>query len=788
MAEGTPENGFFGLDQKTVNLETIINTALEGKEYGTIQDLESLYAESGDGSEGAVTTVGFAERGQKEGSPVKVAAQEVQGEATPTIKPEQTLDGLIKSDVEKAETRTQSAIEAIAEANKSDDTEGEHLRFAKGNFRFDEEKKEINTYGMSEETISEMKRTESFDSVKATLTNAINKTKEFLGGFNLGSVAVSNDKGDVKRAIRKYRTAQANAATLAVESIKASYGKLNRYQLNLMKKAVTLFDIRENIEKGLYANKPLPYKFKTIDEALTVIQKIDDDYNAKENELVRKAYDARKKIFDALREEVISAGKAVGLDYSFIKSRDYYSYNAVYEVYNALGKRQLRGKGVKFHKREGSAKAYISDPIKCDYIVMTKLKQTAYKLEVLKEVVLLDISDKIEFNKETGERIIPDGYVETNKNAIIGNVQITDAVETQAYEIAIKMMAEEGIDLESELGQKLTKGAKFLSQKSTIVIPLDVFKAVTDEYAQKQTKGFAKVYGKVYQAWKFIKTRMPFAVFKYNFRNAMGDLEMAFAGLPTTIFKVPKATWDLFKYFYLGNRKDVTLMNFMEQTGGLAGMTVQEFAATEKMPELDFLYRSASPKAWGKKAIKSVWHVLTMDTFTPFREQILRYSAYLRIKEIIIKKDGKITNYIASSRAEINSIKNIDDKAIKMANDLLGAYDDVSPTGQWIANNAIPFFRFKEISIKRYIRLAQNAFYSDGEIINKQGQTFAKKFGVSSRIGLVGTMKLGWTCTKVQLFYAAVNALSALFGGEDDDALPEDVKNQPHITFPAGLF
>lgn len=82
MAEGTPENGFFGLEQKTVNLETIINTALEGKEYGTIQDLESLYAESGDGTEGAATTVGFAERGQKESEPVKVAAQAVQGEAT----------------------------------------------------------------------------------------------------------------------------------------------------------------------------------------------------------------------------------------------------------------------------------------------------------------------------------------------------------------------------------------------------------------------------------------------------------------------------------------------------------------------------------------------------------------------------------------------------------------------------------------------------------------------------------------------------------------------------------
>jgi hypothetical protein len=82
MAEGTPENGFFGLDQKTVNLETIINTALEGKEYGTIQDLENLYAESGDGSEGAVATLGLAERGQKESEPVKVAAQEVQGEAT----------------------------------------------------------------------------------------------------------------------------------------------------------------------------------------------------------------------------------------------------------------------------------------------------------------------------------------------------------------------------------------------------------------------------------------------------------------------------------------------------------------------------------------------------------------------------------------------------------------------------------------------------------------------------------------------------------------------------------
>jgi len=98
MAEGTPENGFFGLDQKTVNLETIINTALEGKEYGTIQDLENLYAESGDGSEGAVTAVGSVERGQKESEPVKVAAQEVQGEATASKEVTETIVPAVQAD------------------------------------------------------------------------------------------------------------------------------------------------------------------------------------------------------------------------------------------------------------------------------------------------------------------------------------------------------------------------------------------------------------------------------------------------------------------------------------------------------------------------------------------------------------------------------------------------------------------------------------------------------------------------------------------------------------------
>jgi hypothetical protein len=81
MAEGAPTTGFFGVD-KNVNINTIVQTALEGGKYGTVQDLESLYAASGDGTDETEATVGSPENGSKTETILIPTAKEIAREGT----------------------------------------------------------------------------------------------------------------------------------------------------------------------------------------------------------------------------------------------------------------------------------------------------------------------------------------------------------------------------------------------------------------------------------------------------------------------------------------------------------------------------------------------------------------------------------------------------------------------------------------------------------------------------------------------------------------------------------
>ena len=707
-----------------------------------------------------------------------------------TDKQPQSLDDSVRADIARNTNRVSGIIDALSKSpDATDTTGGMQGIISRGIFAPNIIKPvKSNDYGMSEETTESMKRTANVDSTQKTVGSALKEVINFVGNPNLGSVEVSNKYGDFKRAIRKSRTAFSNASAIAIEIINKCYGPLNAKQLDLFKKSLLFFDIRENIERGLYKNAPLPHKLKSIDEALEIAEKIEKDFNLEENLIVRNAYKERKRLMDSVRDELIEKGDAVGLDLSFIKNREYYVYNAAYEMLSATQRNSKNKDSLKYKKRKGTAAEYLSDPVKCDYLILSKLIRDTYRLEVIDEVSRLDIMKNISFDRDTGLPILPDGYVIANKNALVGNAGITSNIESNATRAALDVLAEAEIDFDSAVGNKILKNARKLEKSVSMVIPTSVYNAITEEFAPKQKNLGQKTFRLINRVWKFTKTRTPFVAWKYNYRNWMGDLEMVFTGYPKAIAKVPRAVYEMFQYFYMNNRTNKNVMNFLEKTGGLSGQTIQEMGEFEKHPDLSFLYGSATPMDWTKHAAKKVWGALTLEKFTNYREQILRYAAYLSIKGDLSKNKGVVKEYLASSRAEIDTIRNIDDKAIKLANDLLGSYDDISKAGQMIADNLIPFFRFKEISVKRYIRLVNNAFYIDGEVVNKTGAIFAKKLGMSAKIGAVGTLKLGRIGIRIGLYLAALAASNNLFGGDDEDKLPEDVRNQPHILFPSGLF
>jgi hypothetical protein len=726
-----------------------------------------------------------------------------------------------------------SSLDAIASTPDSTDTSGQRMGIMSN--QFDTVTNRDSNYkidGITPEVQSALDATSKGQAKKTgTLADAVNFAKR---NIVWGSVQVSNAYGDIKRAIRLTRTASSAASAKVTEIIKKSYGTIKGQKRDLMKKSILFLDMEENIRLGMKFKAR--HGVKSTDQLYRITDNIRQELAKPENETVKNALDTRLALNKAVVQELVDKGKKVGMDYSYMLNREYYVYNAVYDKVFGEASKALRKGGNKFFKREGSDNSYISNPIMLDFMSLNKVYKMIYKLEVLKEAVALDKSKSVTYDRITGKEIIPEGYIRVSKNEIIGNIGITNNIESAAHEHAIQFLEQEGIGRESKVGKQIIKSAKGEDFKSSVVIPIDVYNVIADEFTKKASKDSHRIWSKAVRMWKWTKIRSPFVVWKYNARNMAGDFEITFTARPKIILEMPKAIWELYQYYYRGNRENLMVMNHMDKTGGLSGLTINDLNDTEKIPDLGRFNLDRTKPQMALDVAKKVWSAITAEKFTNFREQILRYSAYLRLtkdsysklkqqgidvrtneeykklsKEYIrnqasqgnkvisyseylqlesndLSKPYKPVGYMASSREEINSIKRIDDKNIKLSNDLLGAYDDVSALGSAVADNLIPFNRFFEISVKRYVRLVENTFYQEGQIINKEGASFAQKAGVTARIGGVSLIKIGGMAVRIGLSYAAMAMFNRLWAGDDEDKLPEDVKKQPHITFPSWLF
>jgi hypothetical protein len=651
--------------------------------------------------------------------------------------------------------------------------------------------------GMSPDTQESLRRNADVDK-KASVQSITKELSDYVKKNVLwGSVTVKpEERGQYKFAIRQSRLATPNAAKRATQMIEKTYGMVNAQQLPLLKDIITFFDIAENAKNGLYKKNPLPHKMKSVDELITIVKNLKTELRKPENKEVIDAYKYRKKIMDKLRDALISKAKEVGKDLSYIKSHEYYNYNAVYEMYMTEQK-TFFGKGkLKYLPREGNAQNYISNPIINDYLIINKMYRDYYRLGVLESIMDLDISSELEYDPDTGKRIVPKDYTEITKNEVIGNVSNTTPLEKRAVEAVTQFLQENNIDPASDTGKEMLQRARGMDFEGVLVVPTDIAENVVEEFTKKAKGALPSFERNLIKAWKFTKIRTPFKAWKYNVRNAFGDLDVMLVGDPTAIKNVPTALWQLYKYYY-GNfasklgfdiKNAPMLEQFIEKTGGLSGEAIRELGDIEKHPDLKFLKGSATPAQMGVQAIKAVWKAMTLEKFTQFREQVLRYSVFMNQYEYLENHNGKPKWYMASNPAEISSIKSNEDKAIKLATDLLGAYDDVSPLGTTISDHYIPFFRFKALNVQRYVRMAFNMFYSNPNMLKQEGLSLAQKMGYAGRIGAVGAIKLGRFAILASLLPIALEITNHLFAGDDEDKLPEEVKNQPHVTFPSWMF
>jgi hypothetical protein len=393
----------------------------------------------------------------------------------------------------------------------------------------------------------------------------------------------------------------------------------------------------------------------------------------------------------------------------------------------------------------------------------------------------------IEIKRKTIKAIAKDDYVtwrdivpETHDlwQPIEGNVfYLGDTLSEKLAKQIIEAASEEIGVTAKDLRKSLVKGARL----PEAVLPKEVIETINalstakDNSPEGKFKAGAAGLMRLWKQWQLIS---PPRVMKYNIRNLSGDAEATFVGNPRAFKKVPRAVSELRDYFRQGEMTP-TMRLWFDRGGIQSLLQVQEIGELNELDRLEHLMKPGQkqPGIPGLSHIKRAW-LSTWDKSqraTNFREAILRYANFLDYQEQMKSNGGKPLNYGASMPEEVDALESIADRAFKLSNDLMGAYDEVSVGGQVLRKYLIPFWSFQELNARRYYQFWRNTA-RDGRLAGAVGKTVLGKAASPWTLYRIGRLVLMAVAVK-----GALTVYNNLFWEEEEAGLPENERQKAHI-------
>jgi hypothetical protein len=342
-----------------------------------------------------------------------------------------------------------------------------------------------------------------------------------------------------------------------------------------------------------------------------------------------------------------------------------------------------------------------------------------------------------------------------------------------------------GTVLANQIQKLKVKGKR----RGQMVLPREVIETMK-EFMQppsdKTSKWTEKLWTKPMGWWKQSKLIHPVSVVKYNLRNLSGDLERVVIANPKALKMVGRSTMEIRQFLKTGKPPSKEFEAWWRRGGMDANLQVAEIGDVNKLRKLKHLredFRSTSTADKGIDYAVDKWERVWGKTrqLTDFREGILRYATFLEYqRQIAANAGGRPDNFGASLRDEVMAIRNHDDRAYKLSNDLMLAYDEVSALGQRLRRNWVPFWSFQEKNAQAYKRLVGNAV-ADGRTSAAIGYAALGGAAVAARVGVYTAAKVGKTLTLA----LALKTLSELWNNyvfdDEEDDLPENVRKSSHI-------
>jgi hypothetical protein len=412
----------------------------------------------------------------------------------------------------------------------------------------------------------------------------------------------------------------------------------------------------------------------------------------------------------------------------------------------------------------------------------TYFKYTARKKETIKAALGKDY--------ETWRDLVPEGYVEWHpfQNRMVFSVNTV-------AENLINAALEQGLNELSIPVDELQKRFVMGGWRQTWVIPKELAQTLDKLGTPIEHTALGKITRAFTSWWKRWVLHSPPMVLKYNIRNITGDADAVMAGNPGTFLYTPRAFKELSNVFLAGKDPDGELAEFMKRGGSIGARHIQELGDETTIKEFKRLMAKGEGALTrlGRAPLKlndAYWRLT--QAVSDFRENMLRYAAYLSYLEQMQKDpDGLPGNWGMSKRGEVLANRDIRDRAYKLSNELLGAYDQVSETGKMLRETLIPFYSWMEVNARRYAQFFANGM-SDGGGGGKPPRVGGVAGGMDEGGGRgvfghilrapVYAWRFSRTLFMASLFGLAVMAHNRLWHGEEEDDLSPDVKGRPHIV------
>ncbi len=591
------------------------------------------------------------------------------------------------------------------------------------------------------------------DRVKRVATAAVQVTRAQEHLANTGKNATSNE------FFRLHKVVPDASRDRAVRTIAAIVDPLNGPK---QKTAYETYLQVKNMQEAVRNGEPLRMGFtkESLDATASELEGVVN--NTPE---VKRAIEQRQAVKSEVLDKLLERGL---LSEEAVSDREFYYHQQINDKIKVqrlgagggkFGKKSFQKQRVKGDGELGQEYDYNTDYIEAEAAWLTDAYTKIAEEDLLRQ---LDKTQGIQLKK--GQRI-PEGYAEWSPQP--GNhFYRSSGTAGQVAEAALQSMVKDG-------GITSEEAAATLPQRKTMILPENVVAQLNATQKAKAPGEIAKASADILSTWKSWMINAPNRIIKSAISNMSGDIDAAFAGAPGAFKKVPKILGELQDFYAT---KKLATSEDLRQAVDLgvlsASMAAQEIKQIKSMGSFKRFYDEKSGR-WDQKALGQVaGGIDAVQKIQNFREATMRYAAFKHFKEEL--SAGTLKDYAGSKKEVIDSIHEkmgVEYAAAKLSRDMLGDYGNLSVAGNWLRKNALPFWSYQEINMKRYPRFLINAFKNRGAAA---GAGTAAYVGAKAMIGLA--------TARTAAMYAVISAVNHFTHPEEEEDLSRADRSSPHLT------